>query len=309
MYSGMSTFHSLIGSSLILYFQEWSAEGHIALMDKLGIKRSILSITSPGTHLKVGDFALAKRVTQETNIEISQISRQFPDRFGWFASLPLPDIEASLEEIDHSLALGASGFAVMTNAQGYYMGDSRLDPVFEKLNQHKTVIFMHPTQCCSLDNPEADKPLAQYPTPMMEYFFDTTRAVVNLLLSGTVTRFENLTFLVSHCGATLPPLVERFSAFSTRMLKSSEKMTSERVKEIFSTRFYFDLAGMPFPDLIHGYLRIGTPERLLYGSDYPYTPGAVVEALNKTMEEQMKGLFDQGQLQRIFSGNAHELNL
>jgi predicted TIM-barrel fold metal-dependent hydrolase len=278
-------------------------------MDKLGIKRSVLSITSPGTHLKVGDFALAKRVTRETNIEISQICRQFPDRFGWFASLPLPDVEASLEEIDHALELGASGFAVMTNAQGYYMGDSRFDPVFEKLNQRNAIVFMHPTQCCSLDNPEADKPLAQYPTPMMEYFFDTTRAVVNLLLSGTVTRFENLTFLVSHCGASLPPLVERFSSFSTRMLKSSEKMTSERVKEIFSTRFYFDLAGMPFPDLIHGYLRIGTPERLLYGSDYPYTPGVVVESLNKTMEEQMEKLFDQEQTQRIFSGNACELNL
>jgi hypothetical protein len=59
----------------------------------------------------------------------------------------------------------------MTNAQGYYMGDSRFDPVFEKLNERKTVI-MHPTQCCSVDNPEADRPLAQYPTPMMDYFFD-----------------------------------------------------------------------------------------------------------------------------------------
>ncbi|KAJ5966306.1 hypothetical protein N7481_013020 [Penicillium waksmanii] len=235
---------------------EWSAEGHIALMDKLGIKRSIPSITSPGT--------LLKRVTRETNIKISQICRQSPGRF---------DVEGSLEEIDHALELGASGFAAMTNAQVYYMGDSRFDPVFKKLNQHKT------------------------------------RAVVNLLLSGTVTQFENLTSLVSHCGATLPPLVERFSAFSTRMLKSSEKMASERVKEIFSTRFYFDLAEMPFPDLIHGYLRIGTPERLLYGSDYPYTPSAVIEILNKTMDEQMKELFDQEQLQRIFSRNACELHL
>lgn len=278
-------------------------------MDKLGIKRSILSITSPGTHLKVGDFELAKRITRETNEEVAQICRAHPDRFGFFASLPLPDVEGSLEEIDYALKLGASGFAVMTNAQGYYMGDSRFDPVFKKLNEHKTVIFMHPTQCCSLDNPEADKPLAQYPTPMMEYFFDTTRAVVNLLLSGTVTRFGNLTFLVSHCGATLPPLVERFAAFSSRMLPSNEKLTGERVKELFRTRFYFDLAGMPFPDLIHGYLRIGGPERLLYGSDYPYTPGVVVEGLSRTMDAQLRELFDEGQVRRIFSGNAVDLKL
>lgn len=278
-------------------------------MDKLGIKKSILSITSPGTHLKVGDFELAKQVTRETNIEIADICRQFPDRFGWFASLPLPDVEGSLEEIDHALKLGASGFAVMTNAQGYYMGDSRFDPVFKKLNEHKAIIFMHPTQCCSLDSPDADKPLAQYPTPMMEYFFDTTRAVINLLLSGTVTHFENLTFLVSHCGATLPPLVERFTLFSSRMLPGCEKLTSDRVKELFRTRFFFDLAGMPFPDLIHGYLRVGEADRLLYGSDYPYTPGPVVEGLSQLMDSQLKEMFDEAQIQKIFSGNAESLGL
>ena len=75
-------------------------------MDKLGIKRSILSITSPGTHLKLNDFELANRITRETNDEIAQICRKFPDRFGWFASLPLPDVEGSLEEIDHALKPG-----------------------------------------------------------------------------------------------------------------------------------------------------------------------------------------------------------
>lgn len=85
-------------------------------MNKLGIKRSILSITSPGTHLKVNDFELAKQITRETNDEIAQICRKCPDRFGWFASLPLPDVEGSLEELDHALKLGASGFALMSNA-------------------------------------------------------------------------------------------------------------------------------------------------------------------------------------------------
>ncbi|KAJ5775686.1 uncharacterized protein N7511_000697 [Penicillium nucicola] len=288
----------------------WSPESHIALMDKLGIKRSILSITSPGTHLKTGDFALARQITRETNDEIASICRKFPDRFKFFASLPLPDVEGSLEEIDHALELGAVGFAVMTNAQGYYMGDSRFDEVFRKLNERKAIVFMHPTQCCVVDNPEADKPLPQYPTPMMEYFFDTTRAVVNLVLSGTVSRCENLTFLVSHCGATLPPLVERFTAFTAMgLVKSGERLTSEQVKELFRTRFFFDLAGLPFPDLIHGFLRIGDSSRLLYGSDYPYTPGNAVEGLSHTMDTNLEQLFEKSEVQRIYSGNAESLGL
>lgn len=168
---------------------------------------------------------------------------------------------------------------------------------------------MHPTECCSLQNPDADRSLAQYPTPLMEYSFDTTRAVVDLLLSGTVTRFENLTFLVSHCGATLPPLVERFTAFSTRMLQGCEKLTSERVKELLRTRFFFGLAGMPFPDIIHGYLRVGQADRLLYGSDYPYTPGPVVEGLSHIMDTQLKEMFEEAQIQKIFCGNAESLGL
>lgn len=289
--------------------QEWSPQGHIQLMDRVGIKRSILSITSPGTHLKVGDFELTKRITRETNHEVAQVSREFPDRFGWFASLPLPDVESSLEEIDHALELGASGFALMTNVEGYYLGDSRFDPVFRKLNQQKTVIFIHPTQCCSLGKPEIDTPLPHYPTPMMEFFFDTTRAVVNLLLTGTVTKFENLTFIVSHCGATLPPLVERISTFSTEILQSSERLSSEEIKELFRSRFLFDLAGMPFPDLIHGYLRVGGPDRLLYGSDYPYTPSKMVESLSQTMDMQLKDMFEETVIQKISFGNAQDLGL
>ena len=295
---------------MLIATQAWNPESHIKLMNKLGIKRSILSITSPGTHLKAGDMELAKQVTRETNDEVAEICRKFPDRFGFFASLPLPDVEGSLEEIDRALELGASGFAVMTNAQGYYMGDAWLEPIFKKLNERKTVIFMHPTQCCSLDDPETDKPLAQYPTPMMEYFFDTTRAVVNLLLSGTVTRHENLIFLVSHCGASLPPLVERFTAFSaTPLLKGCEHLTSERVKELFRTRFFFDLAGMPFPDLIHGFLRVCDSSRLLYGSDYPYTPGPKVEELSHLMDSSLGELFAKQQICRIYSGNAESMGL
>ncbi|KAJ5689533.1 hypothetical protein N7462_003925 [Penicillium macrosclerotiorum] len=88
------------------------------------------------------------------------------------------------------------------------------------------------------------------------------------------------------------------------MLQGTEKLTSERVKELFRTRCFFDLA-----DLIHGYLRIGEADRLLYGSDYPYTPAPVVEMLNRTMEAQLKELFDEKQTRKIFHGNAQSLRL
>jgi predicted TIM-barrel fold metal-dependent hydrolase len=274
-------------------------------MDKLGVSKSILSITSPGTYLKPGDDALARKITRETNGELSQICAQNPSRFGFFASLPLPDVEGSLAEIDHAINLGASGFAVMTNAHGHYLGDSCLDKVFNKLNEVNAVLFMHPTTCCGSD-PGAVKPLNQYPSPMLEFFFDTTRAVTNLLLSGTVERNPNISFLVSHCGATLPPLVERFTSFAA-IINTPSSLSSDQVKELFKTRFFFDLAGFPFPDLIHGYLRVSDESRLLYGTDFPFTPAHMIEVQGRTMDKGLRELFDEETVKSIYSGHAKKL--
>jgi predicted TIM-barrel fold metal-dependent hydrolase len=283
----------------------WTAEAHIAMMDKLGITKSILSITSPGTYLQPGNDALARKITRETNEELAQICAQYPSRFGFFASLPLPDIEGSLDEIDYGIKLGASGFVAMTNAHGQYLGDSSLDAVFKKLNEKNAILFMHPTTCCGND-PTAAKPLDKYPSPMLEFFFDTTRAVTNLLLSGTVERNPNITFLVSHCGATLPPLVERFTNFA-KVINAPSTLSSDKVKELFKTRFFFDLAGFPFPDLIHGYLRVGDASRLLYGTDFPFTPAPIIEVQGQTMDRGLKELFGEETIKGIYSGHAKKL--
>lgn len=277
-------------------------------MNQLDISKSIFSITSPGTHLKAGDDELARRVTRETNEEIASICRQYPDRFGFFASLPLPDVEGSLAEIDYALdSLGAHGFGLMTNAHGYYLGDQKLDEVFAKLNERKAIVFMHPTSCHAHSMPDADRPLSQYPAPVLEFFFDTTRAVVNLILSGTVERYPNITYLVSHCGGALPPLLERFSSFSSVILEGQKGVSSQDVKSLFRSRFYFDLAGFPFPDQIHGLLRTTDSSRLLYGSDFPYTPASALPGMAARMDHGLADLFDEEAVNNIYSGNAKQL--
>ncbi|KAK5991364.1 Decarboxylase yanB [Cladobotryum mycophilum] len=282
---------------------EWSIEEHLAMMDHTGISKSVVSITSPGTHLVPGNDTLARQVTRETNDEIAQLVSQRPDRFEFFASLPLPDVEGSIAEIDYALdKLGAKGFALLTNAHGVYLGDEALDPVFKKLNERHALIFMHPTVGCGND-PTALKPLNQYSSPMLEFFFDTTRAVTNLLLSGTVDRYPNIRYIVSHTGAVIPPLLERFTGFS-KVVKMPYSLTSAEAKELFKTRFYFDLTGFPFPDQIHGYLRISNSSRLVYGSDWPYTPIAILDTQREAMEKGLAELFDEKTIDGIYAAHA-----
>src|SRR5688572_12928035 len=169
--------------------QGWSIEEHLALMKQANISRSILSITSPGTYLKPGDLELCGKITRETNEELAHICEKEPDHFSFFASLPLPDVEGSLTEIDYALDhLGAKGFAILTNANGVYLGEPVLDDVFLKLSQRKATVLIHPTTCRLCSETEGEKaiescPLPQYPRPMLEFFFDTARTVSHLILS------------------------------------------------------------------------------------------------------------------------------
>jgi predicted TIM-barrel fold metal-dependent hydrolase len=281
-------------------------------MEKLNVSKSILSITSPGTHLTPGDDEQASRITRKVNEELSDISASDPSHFAFFASLPLPSVEESVIEIDYALdKLGAVGFAVMSNANGVYLGDKSLDPIFEKLNDRKAVVFIHPTSCNVFYQGaqlQTVKPLEEFPRPMMEFMFDETRAVANLLLSGTVIKFPHITYIMSHCGCTLPSILERLGAFAT-IIGGKENQSNE-FRRLLRERFYFDLAGFPFPDQIQGLLRTlrdGGEERLVYGSDYPFTPGKVVVELASQMDEGCQELFDEEKTAAIYSGNARRL--
>lgn len=288
-------------------------------MKKAGITKSILSITSPGTHLKPGNSALAKEITRRTNIELSQACSEYPQQFDFFASLPLPEIEASIEEIDYALdCLGAKGFALMSNANGIYLGDTSLDLVFEKLNQRKAIVFIHPTSCNVLrhddglnrSGPEVQimAPLPQFPRPMMEFMFDGTRAVTNLLLSGTVAKYPNITYIMSHCGCVLPPLLERISWVSAYLSAANDGNNhTQDLRDLLKTRFYFDLAGCVFPDQIHGLLGLVGPERLVHGSDYPFTPEKMALELADKMGQGMSEIFEKEQIQEIYQGSAKKL--
>ncbi|KAK3695801.1 amidohydrolase [Podospora appendiculata] len=297
----------------------WSPESHIALMKKLNITKSILSITSPGTHLSPDHDAAA--MTRQTNAELSAISRAHPSHFRFFASLPLPLVEASMAEIDHALDdLGAVGFAVLSNANGVYLGDAVLDPVFAKLNARKAIVFIHPTTCNVTMTPStstststfhAVKPLTNYPRPMMEFMFDETRAIANLLLSGTVARHPHVTFIMSHCGCALPSLVDRIGAFATLLGSGGgESDQSGEFRRLLRERFFFDLAGFPFPNQIHGLLRVlgdGGEGRLMYGTDYPFTPEKVVVDLAAQLDQGCEELFDAEQRGAVYSSNAEKL--
>ncbi|WP_159911424.1 amidohydrolase family protein [Pantoea sp. 18069] len=257
----------------------WSVAQHLEMMDRNGIEASIISISAPGLHF--GDDAAARDLARYVNEEGAKATRAHPTRFGMFASLPLPDIDGSLKELEYAFdVLQADGIVVESNHNGVYLGDRRLDPIFAELNRRNAKLFIHPTNphcpCCQGQD-QASLPPIGYPFPMLEFMFETTRAVFNLILSGTLARYPNIKVIVPHAGATVPVLADRVAGLSPA-LGLPEKLDVTRFYEALRG-LYYDLAGFPLPRQLLPLLEIADPKHIMYGSDWPYTPEALVAAL------------------------------
>ena len=292
------------------YFQKWNEEDHIRVMDQTHVAKAILSVTSPGTHL-VSDDAAGRKLARDCNHFAADVKRRRPDRFGFFATLPLPDVEGSIAEIAYAFDnLEPDGVGILTNHDGVYLGDPRLDPVFEALNRRRATIFIHPTIPCMIHQgqPTNAIPLRSFPPGICEYFFEEARALFNLLTSRTPNRYPDLKFIIAHGGGAFPPIVERFSRFGTWIFGGKEEMTSAEIKQVLQRQFYFDTTGFMLPDQIHGVLRYVDHTRLLFGSDYPYmradTVIRVAEELDRDLGLVIK---DEKDREAIYIGNSAKL--
>ncbi|MFF8596909.1 amidohydrolase family protein [Streptomyces sp. NPDC015220] len=247
----------------------WSAEAHLELMDRSGIDTAVLSVSSPGVFF--GDPVAARELAREVNEDGARIVRDHPGRFGLFASLPLPDVDGALAEIAYAFdGLGADGVVLETNTHGVYLGDPSLEPVFAELGRRQAVVFLHPTSPVCWERSALGRP-----RPMVEFIFDTARTVTDLLFAGTLERHPDLKVVVPHCGGALPVLADRVNGFM-KLFMPTDAGAPDAVAQL--RRLHYDLAGPAFPRQVPALLSLADPGRLLYGSDYCWTPAAAAEA-------------------------------
>lgn len=280
-------------------FPGWNATAMLETMDRLAIQKAYLSISSPGVHF--GDDKAAYDLAMSVNDEGAKLKATHPDRFGHFGSLPLPNVSGALAETARIFdVLGSDGVIIESNSGGIYPGDRIFEPVFEELNRRQAVVLLHPT---SPDCPACIRPSVALPRPALEFMFETARAVTNLLLSGTLTRFPSIRFIIPHAGATLPVLVDRVAMVAGII----PDLTSVKPETIFAelSKLYFDLAGAPVPRLLPALRSFADPSRLLYGSDWPFTPEPAVAYLRKQLEIHLAA--EPELLENILRNNA--LNL
>ncbi|WP_247695455.1 amidohydrolase family protein [Streptomyces sp. B93] len=272
---------------------DWSVEQALRFMDANRIATAMLSVSSPG--ISLGDTAANRDLARTVNKEGAAIVHAHPARFGLLASVPLPDVPAAVSEVEFALDdLGADGIILETNYQGTYVGSPAFEPLMAALHRRKAVVLLHPTSpACSQSTSLG------YPRPMIEFLFDTTRAVTELVLNRVVDRYPGIEFIIPHSGATLPVVADRISAFALAAGGPPADVLGAL------GRLHYDVAGFPLPRALPALLDLVDPDRLLYGSDYPFTPAPSASAQAKALAETR--VLRTPDKQALFHGNARRL--
>jgi predicted TIM-barrel fold metal-dependent hydrolase len=275
----------------------WSVERSLELMELGGIETAIVSTPTPNH--PIGDIAEVSRLCRSCNELAAQAMRDHPGRFGMFASLlllPGMDMDAALREIEYCLdVLGADGVALRSNYEGRHLGDPSFDPLWQALDRRGCVVHVHPGALPG----SAGIPGVSAST--LEYPFDTTRAIVSLLASGTTLRFPRLRFIFSHAGGTMPYLAGRVAAFSEGNPRFRQQGPQGALPALRG--FYYDITDSVNPYTFRALLELVPENRLLFGSDIPFAEGRIGQAARELAALSL----EERRLQAIDRDNALSL--
>ncbi|MBV8217453.1 MAG: amidohydrolase [Solirubrobacterales bacterium] len=242
------------------YLTSWTADIAQQMMDRWEIDAMVVSPSPPGVWFR--DQGLADELARLLNEETARVIRDAPERFAGCAILPLPSLESALEELSYALdVLKLDGVELFTNTNGTYLGDPELDPLFDALDQRGAYVFVHP------NSPPYGPPLG-YHEYLIEYPMETTRAMVNLLYSGTLERCRRLRLQFAHLGGMTPFVALRIASLTERMPQFGEATPDGPLS--YLRRQYYDTGLSNNVIALAATLRVTNLDHIVFGTDWPY---------------------------------------
>jgi 6-methylsalicylate decarboxylase len=251
---------------------DWSPEVSLQTMAELGIATAVLSVSTPGTTF-LSNPADAVALARDLNDYTAAVVAARPDRFGFFATAPMPDIDESVAEIGRALdELKADGIVLLANSAGVYLGQDGQDALFAALNDRSAVVFVHPAE---LPGPTVAG-IAPFAT---DFLLDTTRAAYLLVRNGIRTHYPKIRFILSHAGGFVPYASHRMAVAIT----ADTGRSWADILDDFSS-FYFDTALSSSAAALPTLLAFAKPGHITFGSDWPFAPIAAAKLFAAGLE-------------------------
>jgi 6-methylsalicylate decarboxylase len=280
-------------------YPEWSPALALELMDASGIELALTSLAQPGVQFLTGREE-ARLLARRANDYAADLAARWPRRFGAFALVPMQDIDDAVAELEYCYdTLRFAGACLFASYGELFLGDRRFDPVLEFLDARAAAVFVHPAY-----HPSSRSLALPWPGFLMEYLFDTTRAAVNLMFSGAMERFPRIRFILAHAGGVAPYFAWRLSVapmIDPRLPQWPREKVFAALK-----RFWYDIALSPGPQTMGTLATIAEPERIVFGSDWPFANRRVVAAAladygaPEFLDETQRGAIDRANALALF---------
>lgn len=231
-----------------------------AMMERYAIDSAVVSLGPPGVYF--GDQSQANELGRLVNEEMARIRDRDPRRFATLGMVPLPDLDAAIAELAHLLdVLRLDGIVMTTHVAGTYLGDPALEPLYAELDRRGAYVFVHPTV------PPNGVPLG-HPAWLYEFPFETTRALANLVYSGTLERFPGIRWQLAHLGGAAPFLAPRIASLADREPPMAQAAPAGVLA--YLARLYYD-TGLANNEIAYRATRMVAPaDHILFGTDWPY---------------------------------------
>jgi predicted TIM-barrel fold metal-dependent hydrolase len=285
---GMSEFNTL-------KWPKWNPESSLKMMESFQIEKAFVSISAPGIFFK--DTVFSEKLSRNCNEYIAKMVKDYPGKFGGFASVALPEVQSALKEMEYALdVLKLDGIGLMSNVTGKYLGDKEYREFYSELNKRNAIIYVHPNGRTSKDD-------HQFLNPLYLWQNDTTRTIIDFIKSGYHRDYPNIRWILSHGGGVLSPIYKTL----IKSLKD-QNPNIEAELEKWKSQVFLDTASKAFDEQIPRLLNFSDGQHVLFGSDIGWANKMAASTLIKSYSQldEKLGLREE-EIEDVFIENAKRL--
>ncbi|MFJ6634383.1 amidohydrolase family protein [Streptomyces sp. NPDC091376] len=252
-------------------------DARFTMNDAAGIDHQILSVSPQTPYFP--DETEAVTAARLANNHYADVVHAWPTRFSAFAALPLPHLDASLEELARALdELGMAGAGLTTSVLGRSLGDPAFRPLFEELDHRGSVLSLHPA------GRDAGSPLIAENRMrwMVGAPTEDTICAMHLMLEGVPSRFPRLRIVNSHLGGALPMLLPRADQHVPWEAPDIAEMPT-----LAARRMYYDTVAHGHEPALRAAAESFGADQLMLGTDFPYQTGEGLRRAVTFIEETL----------------------
>ncbi len=281
------------------------------IMDEHDGLVQVLTLSSPPAE-KFVDPKEALDLSRLANDEMAELVTKYPDRFiAAVASLPMNDIDAALAEADRAIKdLHCKGVQIFTPINDKPLDSPEFLPLYEKMCQYDLPIWVHPQREPDYPDYRSEKMSKYAVHAMFGWVYETSTAMVRLVLSGILEKYPKLKIITHHGGAMIPFLEKRIASFidfSAARFKANILDNISRPPIDYFKMFYADTAIYGHTTgLMCSYDFYGA-EHVVFGTDMPYDSQFGLVLTRETIKSIERMTISDSEKKKIFEDNARAL--